>query len=240
MESPPVTQARTRIKICGITRPQDALAAAAAGADAVGFVFYRPSPRHVAPDAAAAIARALPPFVTTVGLFVDAPADEVRAALAAVPLGLLQFHGDEPPDFCGQFGRPYIKAVRIRPETDLLQYAARYPDAAALLLDAFRPGVPGGTGELFDWDLIPAEFGARIVLSGGLTPGNVGAGIERVRPWAVDVSSGVEAGSGIKDAQRIGRFAAAVRAADGQLAEGGQPARVPPRNALPGRSGGVR
>ena len=216
-----MTHARTRIKICGITRPQDAWAAAAAGADAVGFVFYRPSPRHVAPDAAAAIARALPPFVTTVGLFVDAPADAVRAALAAVPLGLLQFHGDEPPDFCGQFGRPFIKAVRIRPETDLLQYAARYPDAAALLLDAFRPGVPGGTGEIFDWDLIPAALDARVVLSGGLTPGNAGAGIERVRPWAVDVSSGVEAAPGIKDEERIGQFAAAVRAADWRLAEVG-------------------
>ena len=216
-----MTHARTRIKICGITRPQDALAAAAAGADAVGFVFYRPSPRHVAPDAAAAIARALPPFVTTVGLFVDAPADAVRAALAAVPLGLLQCHGDEPPDFCGQFGRPVIKAVRIRPETDLLQYAARYPDAAALLLDAFRPGVPGGTGEIFDWDLIPAALDARVVLSGGLTPGNAGAGIERVRPWAVDVSSGVEAAPGIKDEERIGQFAAAVRAADWRLAEVG-------------------
>ena len=216
-----MTHARTRIKICGITRPQDALAAAAAGADAVGFVFYRPSPRHVAPDAAAAIARALPPFVTTVGLFVDAPADAVRAALAAVPLGLLQFHGDEPPDFCGQFGRPFIKAVRIRPETDLLQYAARYPDAAALLLDAFRPGVPGGTGEMFDWDLIPAALDARVVLSGGLTPGNAGAGIERVRPWAVDVSTGVEAAPGIKDEERIGQFAAAVRAADWRLAEVG-------------------
>jgi phosphoribosylanthranilate isomerase len=239
MESLPVTQARTRIKICGITRLQDALAAAAAGADAVGFVFYRPSPRHLAPEAAAAIARALPPFVTTVGLFVNAPADEVRVALAAVPLGLLQFHGEEPPDFCGQFGRPYIKAVRIHPETDLLQYPASYPDAAALLLDAFRPGVPGGTGEVFDWDLIPAALGARVILSGGLTPGNVGGGVERVRPWAVDVSSGVEAGPGIKDEERIGRFAAAVRAADEQLAAGGSLVKVPPRNALPGCFGGV-
>ncbi len=217
METTPVTHARTRIKICGITRREDALAAAAAGADAVGFVFYQKSPRHVAPAAAAAIARVLPPFVTAVGLFVDAPFGEVERVLAAVPLGLLQFHGDEPPEFCAQFGRPYIKAVRVRPGTDLLQYAARYPDAAALLLDAYRPGVPGGTGETFDWNLIPGRIRPAIVLSGGLGPGNVGAGIEAVRPLAVDVSSGVEAAPGIKDAALVRRFAAAVRKMDRQL-----------------------
>lgn len=217
MEPLPVTHARTRIKICGITRQDDALAAADAGADAVGFVFYAASPRHVQPAAAGTIVRALPPFVTTVGLFVDAPAGEVRSVLAAVPLALLQFHGDEPPEFCRQFGPPYIKAVRVRSGTDLLQYAARYPDAAALLLDAYRPGVPGGTGETFDWHLIPARMTCGIVLAGGLTPDNVAAGIEQVRPWAVDVSSGVEAAPGVKDVQRIRRFATAVRWVDRQL-----------------------
>jgi phosphoribosylanthranilate isomerase len=217
MEPPAVTHARTRIKICGIARQDDALAAADAGADAVGFVFYAASPRHVQPAAAGTIVRALPPFVTTVGLFVDPPASEVRSVLAAVPLGLLQFHGDEPPEFCGQFGRPYIKAVRVRSGTDLLQYAARYPDAAALLLDAYRPGVPGGSGEAFDWHLIPARMTCRFVLAGGLTPDNVAAGVEQVRPWAVDVSSGVEAAPGVKDVQRIRRFAAAVQRVDRQL-----------------------
>lgn len=212
---------RTRIKICGITRQQDALAAVAAGADAIGFVFYPPSPRYVPPGAAATIARALPPFVTVVGLFVDATEDEVRGVLAAVPLGLLQFHGEETPEFCGRFGRPYMKAVRVRHGTDLLQYAANYRDATALLLDAFRPDVPGGTGETFDWNLIPARLGRPIVLSGGLTPDNVGAGIERVRPWAVDVSSGVEVAPGVKDAQLIERFAAAVRQLDGPQVSGG-------------------
>ena len=208
-------QTRTRIKICGISRQPDAQAAAAAGADAIGFVFYPPSPRYVPPGTAAKIARALPPFVTTVGLFVDATDDEVRGVLATVPLGLLQFHGEETPEFCGRFGRPYMKAVRVRYGTDLLQYAANYPDATALLLDAYRPDVPGGTGETFDWNLIPASLGRPIVLSGGLTPDNVGAGIERVKPWAVDVSSGVEAAPGVKDAQLIELFAAAVRRVDG-------------------------
>jgi phosphoribosylanthranilate isomerase len=217
METQPVTHARTRIKICGITRQEDALAAAEAGADAVGFVFYPPSPRCVTPAAAGTIARALPPFVTAVGVFVDATEDQVHRVLAAVPLGLLQFHGDEPPEFCAHFGQPYIKAVRVRPGADLLQYAARYPDAAALLLDAYRPGVPGGTGETFDWNLIPAQLKCRIVLSGGLTPVNVGAGIEQVRPWAVDVLSGVEAAPGLKNGQLIRRFAAAVRRTDRQM-----------------------
>jgi phosphoribosylanthranilate isomerase len=212
-----VNHPRTRIKICGISRQQDALAAAAAGADAVGFVFHPPSPRYLVPAAARMIARALPPFVTTVGLFVDATADTVREALAAVPLGLLQFHGDEPAEFCGQFGHPYMKAVRVRSGTDLLQYAARYPDAAALLLDAYRPGVRGGTGETFDWNVIPARLNCRIVLSGGLTPDNVAAGIKQVQPWAVDVASGVEAAPGVKDAQLIRRFTTAVRWMDRQL-----------------------
>lgn len=217
-----MTRTRTRIKICGITRRQDALAAAAVGADAIGFVFYPPSPRAVSGAAAGLIARSLPPLVTAVGLFVDAPEAAVRQVLAAVPLGLLQFHGDEPAEFCAQFGLPYMKAVRIRGGVDLLQCATRYADAAALLLDAYRAGVPGGTGETFDWNLIPPRIDCRIVLSGGLTADNVAAGIEQVRPWAVDVSSGVETAPGIKDEQRIGRFAAAVRRADANLSGSGE------------------
>ena len=211
---------RTRIKICGITRLADAHVATAAGADAIGFVFYPPSPRAVSAGPAGAIARALPPFVTAVGLFVDAPADEVRRVIAAVPLSLLQFHGDEPDDYCRQFGVPYLKAVRVRPETDLLQYAARYAGACGLLLDAWRAGVPGGTGAVFDWDLIPDGMNGRIVLSGGLDANNVADGIGRVRPWAVDVSSGVEAAPGIKDPLRIGQFIAAVRGADARRNNG--------------------
>ncbi len=205
---------RTRVKICGITRLADAQAAAAAGADAIGFVFYPPSPRAVSASAAADIARTLPPFVTAVGLFVDAPAEDVGRVLSAVPLGWLQFHGDEPDDYCRQFHLPYLKAVRVRPETDLLQYAARYTGAGGLLLDAYRAGVPGGTGEVFDWDLIPDGLDGRIVLSGGLDANNVAEGIGRLRPWAVDVSSGVEVAPGIKDSLRIAQFIAAVRRAD--------------------------
>lgn len=216
MEAHSLTLTRTRIKICGFTRQDDALTAAEAGADALGFVFHPPSPRCVKPATAATIARNLPPFVTTVGLFVDAPADDVRRVCAVMPLGLLQFHGDEPPDYCGQFGLPYIKAVRVQPGTDLLQYARRYPGAAGLLLDAYRKGVPGGTGETFDWRLVPARIPCQVVLSGGLTPDNVGAGMAQVRPWAVDVSTGVEAAPGIKSAQLIRRFTAAVRRMDSQ------------------------
>ena len=206
---------RTRIKICGITRERDALAAVEAGADAVGFVFYRKSPRAVTPEVAARLIRLLPPFVTAVGLFVDAPEAEIRATLAKVPLGLLQFHGDESQADCARYGTPWIKVLRVRPEVDLLQYAASHAGAAGLLLDAFRPGVPGGTGQSFDWSLVPPALPVRVVLSGGLTPESVGEGIGRIRPWAVDVSSGVESAPGIKDALAIARFVAAVRSADG-------------------------
>lgn len=212
-----MNRARTRIKICGITRQEDAEAAAEAGADAVGFVFYPPSPRAVTMAGAAPIVGNLPPFLTSVGLFVDATEAEVRQILAAVPLGMLQFHGDEPPEFCAQFGRPFMKAVRIRGGIDLLQYATRYSAGAALLLDAFRAGVPGGTGETFDWSLVPPRLSRPVVLSGGLTADNVEAGIGQVRPWAVDVSSGVEAAPGIKDRKRIARFVDAVRQADMDL-----------------------
>jgi phosphoribosylanthranilate isomerase len=204
----------TRVKICGITRPEDALSAAHAGADAIGLMFYPASPRHVSPERARAIVRVLPPFVTTVGVFVDPTREEVDAALAALPLHLLQFHGDEDAGFCEGFRVEYIKAVRVRPGLDLVKYAARYPSAKALLVDAFVPGAHGGTGEVFDWSLIPAGLPLPLVLSGGLGPSNIGAAIRRLRPWGVDVSSGVEAAKGIKDAGRIAAFIQGVRSAD--------------------------
>lgn len=204
----------TRIKICGITRVEDALAAARAGADAIGLVFYAPSPRNVDVAAAAAIVAALPPFVTAVGLFVDPDHGEVERALRSLRLDLLQFHGDETPQFCERFGLPYIKAIRVRPETDLLEYARRFERARGLLLDAYVSGMHGGTGERFDWSLIPADVGLPVVLSGGLAPENVADAIRQVRPWAVDVSSGVEAAKGIKDPDRIREFMSGVRDAD--------------------------
>ena len=196
----------TRVKICGITRVEDALAVALSGADAIGLVFYEKSPRHVSIEQAAKLAAVLPPFVTVVGLFVNAGADDVRKVLAAVPLDVLQFHGDETPEFCVQFNRPYLKAIRVRPGVDLLQCAANFHTAQGLLLDAHVEGIPGGTGARFDWALIPEQFPMPLILSGGLDAENVAAAIRQVQPYAVDVSSGVEAGKGIKDAQRIGRF----------------------------------
>jgi phosphoribosylanthranilate isomerase len=204
----------TAVKICGITRPEDALAAARAGAHAIGLVFYARSPRHVTPARAAEIIRVLPPFITTVGLFVDATAEEVRAALALAPVGLLQFHGDESPAFCRQFGVPYIKAVRMKPGTDLLQYARDYHDAKALLLDAYVEGLHGGSGAAFDWSLIPRGLSLPVILSGGLTPENVMDAVRSVRPGAVDVSSGVESAKGIKDAQKIAAFIKGARSGD--------------------------
>lgn len=204
----------TAIKICGITRPEDALAAARAGAHAIGLVFYAKSPRHVAAARAAEIIRVLPPFVTTVGLFVDATAEEVRAAVAEAPVALLQFHGDETPEFCRQFKRPYVKAVRMKAGVDLLQYAQDYHDAKALLLDNYVEGLHGGSGVAFDWSLIPRGLPLPVILSGGLTPENVAEAVRRVRPSAVDVSSGVESAKGIKDAQKIAAFIKGVRNAD--------------------------
>jgi phosphoribosylanthranilate isomerase len=204
----------TAVKICGITRVEDGLAAAHAGAHAIGLVFHSSSPRAVSVDRAREIARNLPPFVTAVGLFVDAPAEAVRAVLAAVPLQLLQFHGAEPPDYCAGFALPYIKAVRVSAGVDLLQYATRYSAARGLLLDAFVAGTHGGTGSAFDWDLIPPDLRLPVVLAGGLTPDNVGEAIRRVRPWAVDVSSGVEREKGIKDAAKIAAFIRGARHAD--------------------------
>lgn len=204
----------TAVKICGITRIEDALAAARCGAHAIGLVFYRPSPRYVAPDRAGDIIRALPPFVTAVGLFVDAPAQEVRAVLAQAPVSLLQFHGAESPAFCRQFRLPYMKGVRVEAEVNLLQYAHDYHDAQALLLDALVDGAHGGTGTTFDWSLVPGTLRLPIVLSGGLTADNVAEAIRAVHPWAVDVSSGVEAEKGIKDVAKIAAFISGVRNAD--------------------------
>ena len=208
---------RTRVKICGITRVEDGLAAAHAGADAIGLVFYSPSPRAVALDAAVDIARALPPFVSTVALFVNPRPDEVDAVVKRLRPDLLQFHGDENADFCVRFATPYLKAVRVgagMAAADLLECESRFPSAKALLLDALAEGVYGGSGESFDWNLVPLAMRGRIVLSGGLNSDNVGGAVRNMRPWAVDVSSGVEAAKGIKDHRRIGQFIEAVKNAD--------------------------
>ena len=202
---------RTRVKICGITRPEDARAAAQSGADAVGLVFYAPSPRNVGLDQARAIGAALPPFVTVVGLFVDPTPDQVETVLRGCCLNLLQFHGNETPDFCGGFGLPYIKATRVRPGADLVQYLTPYQAARGWLLDAYHDQLYGGTGESFDWTLIPRDLARPVILSGGLTPDNVGAAVRQVRPWAVDVSSGVETAKGIKDAAKIAAFITGVK-----------------------------
>ena len=205
---------RTRIKICGLTRPQDVRVAVECGADALGFVFYPPSPRAVSIEQAAELVALLPPFVTAVGLFVNATPAEVEAVLARVPLQLLQFHGDEAESDCARYGRPWIKAARMRPGVDLLEFAASYPRASGILVDAFVDGYGGG-GRTFDWTLIPAGFKRPLVLSGGLDADNVGDAVRRIRPWAVDVSSGVESAKGIKDADMIAAFIAGVRHADG-------------------------
>jgi len=212
---------KTRIKICGLTREADVDAAIAAGADAIGFVFYPPSPRYVTPRRAAELARRIPPFVDAVGLFVNAAAEDVAAACALAPLNLLQFHGDEDAAYCRQFSRPWLRAARVRPGLDLLEFARSFSDARGLLLDAFVEGYGGG-GHVFDWTLIPPGLPGFVALSGGLTPANVGDAIRRTRPAAVDVSSGVEAdqgkgGKGIKDHDKIAAFVAAVRKADESL-----------------------
>ena len=205
---------KTRVKICGITREQDAAAAVEYGADALGFVFYEPSQRHVGVAQAAAICRTLPPFVTTVALFVNADADTIARVVGEVGVDLLQFHGDEPAEFCGRHQRPWIRAVRVRPGVDLAAIEQEFAGARGLLLDTYRAGVPGGTGETFDWDCIPADLAPRIVLAGGLDAGNVGEAVRCVRPFAVDVSGGVEASKGIKDAAKIKAFIEEVRRAE--------------------------
>jgi phosphoribosylanthranilate isomerase len=204
----------TAVKICGITRHTDAQTATALGAQALGFVFFAKSPRNIPVVSAGNIVNALPPFITAVGLFVNPTAGEVESVLRDVPLNLLQFHGDEAPEFCAQFGAPYIKAVRVKAGLDLLQYAQVYRAARGLLLDAFVDGTHGGTGSTFDWSLIPAGLPLPVILSGGLNSENVGNAIRLVSPWAVDVSSGVEASPGVKDPQKIAAFMKEVRSAD--------------------------
>ncbi len=207
----------TRIKICGITRVQDVQAVASSGADALGLVFYDKSPRYVTLQQAAQLSAAIPQPVIQVGLFVNASAETVRDVLQHVPLDILQFHGEEEPEFCAQFGRPYWKAIRVKPGVDLLQCAARYQAAQGLLLDTYIKGTHGGTGASFDWTLIPHNLPLPVILSGGLNADNVVEAIKQVRPWAVDVSSGVEAAKGIKDAAKVAAFINEVKRIDIQL-----------------------
>lgn len=201
---------RTRVKICGITRVEDALSAVEQGADAIGLVFYAPSPRCVTIAQAVAISAALPPFVSVVALFVNPAQQEVNAVLAHVNVDILQFHGDESEAECTQYGLPYLKAIRVKSDTNLIQYAQTFMSAKALLLDAHSDTAVGGTGLVFDWNLIPKQMAKPIILAGGLTPENVKEAIQQVQPYAVDVSGGVEQAKGVKDATKIAAFMAAV------------------------------
>ena len=202
---------RTRVKICGITRIEDGLAAAAAGADAIGLVFYPPSPRAVTIEQAREIVMVMPPFVTVTALFVDAARDEIRQVLESVPVDLLQFHGNESPRDCEGFGRSYIKAVAMRDGIDLDVICRDYASASGILVDAWHPEVPGGSGESFDWDRLPPSLEKPLILAGGLTPANVADAVRRVQPWAVDVSTGVEQEKGIKDPERVRQFIKGVQ-----------------------------
>ena len=197
---------RTRTKICGITRLEDAKASVRAGCDALGFVFYKESPRYIALDAFKVIVKELPPFVTKTGLFVNADPAEIKEAIQSGLVNVLQFHGDETPDFCRQFNFPYIKAVAVSSSVDLIQYAKDFHDAEALLLDAYHEHLKGGTGQTFDWNLIPQSLSKPIVLAGGLTVDNVKEAIKKVKPYAVDVSGGVEESKGIKNSLKIQAF----------------------------------
>lgn len=205
---------RTRVKICGITNPEDALEAVSQGADALGLVFYPPSPRAVTIEQAGEIVRRIPPFVTIVGLLVNASRDEIGEILPKVRIDLLQFHGDETPDDCNGHGRPYIKAIRMRDGVDLHAEQERYSAAQGLLLDTYRKGIPGGTGDIFDWESIPADMAGSIILAGGLTPDNVAQAVQQVRPYAVDVSGGVEKEKGVKDREKIAAFMRGVESAN--------------------------
>jgi len=196
---------RTRVKICGITRRQDAEFAVEMGADALGLVFYPPSPRAVSIERAQKIVAGLPPFISIVALFVDAKVEEVRTCLASLPIGLLQFHGDESPEYCEQFKMPYMKAIRMRDDVELVAEVERYSTASAILLDSYQPGMPGGTGQVFDWTMIK-KVNKPVILAGGLAANNVAMAIEQVQPYAVDVSGGVELAKGIKDNQKISDF----------------------------------
>lgn len=197
---------RVRVKICGITRVEDALNAVAQGADAIGLVFYKPSPRNVEIEQAIEIANKIPAFVTVVALFVNAEPDFVRKVISQVKLDLLQFHGDETPQECASYGMPFIKAIRVKSDTNLVQCAKDFSASKALLLDTFTDGVAGGTGHVFDWNLIPAALDKPVILAGGLTAQNVAQAINQVKPYAVDVSGGVEVSKGIKDAEKIAAF----------------------------------
>lgn len=201
---------RTRIKICAMTRVADALLAAELGVDAIGLIFYAPSSRFVSIAQALQIINALPAFVTAVGVFVNASPEYIHPILAQVPLGLLQFHGQETAEECRSYGRPYIKAVSMQPAVNLKQIAETYSDAKALLLDTHKTAQPGGTGETFDWALVPKNFSMPLILAGGLTPENVACAIAQVRPYAVDVVSGVEVEKGLKSAEKMRRFVQAV------------------------------
>ncbi len=201
-----LTNRRTRVKICGLTSVEDALLAVNSGADAIGLVFYAPSPRHVTIDQACSIADAMPAFITRTALFVNPEADYVNAVLSRVKIDLIQFHGDESPEFCEQFGKSYIKAVRMRDGLDLSSMQTHYSNSAGLLLDAYKKGVPGGTGEQFDWSNIPPDIAHKIILAGGLNVDNVQQAIQQVAPWALDVSGGVEASKGVKSAEKIHTF----------------------------------
>lgn len=205
---------RTRVKICGITRIEDAHSAVEHGADAIGLVFFERSPRHVTMEQAARISAAVGPFVTVVGLFVDALPAEIRQVLERVPLGLLQFHGQETNDDCARYGVPFVKSVAIKPGVDVQAQSRAYPDASGLLLDAWLPQTHGGGGRTFDWEQVPRDLGMPVILAGGLTPDNVAVAIRRVRPYAVDVSSGVESAKGVKSAAKIAAFMRGVRVSD--------------------------
>ncbi len=207
----------TRVKVCGITSIEDAKSAIEAGASALGFVFYPPSPRYISVPQAAEIISQLPAFVTSVALFVDASSTEVEQCIAHTKIDLVQFHGTEDEQFCQQFNRPYIKALRVNSEkhqpADVEALAKAYPSARGILLDTYRKGVPGGTGERFDWSLVPSSLD-NVILAGGLTPANVAEAVSLVKPYAVDVSGGVEASHGKKDIQKIRQFFAAVNCGD--------------------------
>jgi phosphoribosylanthranilate isomerase len=205
---------RTRVKICGITRAEDARSAVEYGADAIGLVFFDDSPRHVTLEQAGRITAAVAPFVTVVGLFVNASPSAILRVLENIPLGLLQFHGHELNDDCNSYGLRFIKSLAMKPETDLRAQVEAYPDASGILLDAWQPQTHGGGGEAFDWAQVPKDLPLLLILAGGLTPANVGAAIRQVRPYAVDVSSGVESSKGIKSADKISAFMEGVRGSD--------------------------
>ena len=206
---------RTRVKFCGITRERDARLAVELGADALGFVFYPPSPRYIEPRLARKIIAKLPPFVASVGLVVNHSIDEIEEIIAQTRLDLIQFHGDELPQFCEQISRPYIKAIRVKETLDIGELAVKYADARGVLLDAFVPGLPGGSGESFDWTRVPREIGQPMIVAGGLSVDNVASAIQYFRPFGVDVSSGIETSHGIKDEVKMKRFIASVKQTDG-------------------------